>query len=105
MDLGTHTLPNISIDGSQIPTPHATNNDAAARKAAENFESFFLSQIIGSMFTGLKTDGMFGGGPGEAIYRSMMGEEFGRAAARSGGIGIADAVYREIVKLQEVKAP
>ena len=41
----------------------------------------------------------------EAIYRSMMAEEFGRIAARSGGVGIADAVHREMLRMQEIRTP
>jgi len=31
----------------------------------------------------------------------MMVQEYGKAIARSGGVGIADAVQREILRLQE----
>ena len=105
MTVSAPSLPNVAIEGPQIPTPHAARGEAAAHRAAQDFESFFLSQMMGSMFSGLESEGMFDGGPSEAIYRSMMGEEFGRVAARAGGVGIAEAVYREIVKLQEVKSP
>ena len=53
------------------------------------------------MFAGLETEPMFGGGHSEAIYRSLLSDEFGRAAARSGGLGIADSVYREMLRTQE----
>ena len=45
--------------------------------------------------------GLFGGGQGEKIYRSMMVQEYGKAVAKAGGVGIADAVQREILKMQE----
>jgi Rod binding domain-containing protein len=72
-----------------------------ARKAAESFEAFFISQMLADMFTGVETDPLFGGGPGETIFRSLMIDEYGKAVASSGGIGIADSVMREIVRLQE----
>jgi peptidoglycan hydrolase FlgJ len=75
--------------------------EAQARRAAQEIESFVESQFVSSMFAGLETDPVFGGGPSEAIYRSLMAEEFGRAAARSGGFGIADSVYREMLQAQE----
>ena len=76
--------------------------DAEVRRAAEEFEAVFISQMLAPMFEGLETDELFGGGPGEDIYRSILVEEYGKAIARSGGIGIADAVQREILRLQEV---
>lgn len=82
------------------PTP-ASNDKADIRKAAEEFESLFISQLTSYMFAGLESDGEFGAGPGESIYRNMLSEEFGKAAARSGGLGIADSVYRELMKAQE----
>ena len=75
----------------------------AVRETAEQFEAVFLSQMLTPMFETVGTDGLFGGGPGEQIYRSLMVEEYGKAIARSGGIGIADQVEREILKLQEVQ--
>ena len=74
--------------------------DKAAR-AAEEFEAIYLSLMFSNMFTSLG-DGPFSGGPGEDIYRSQLHEEMGRIFARSGGIGIADAVQREIMRHQEV---
>ncbi len=71
------------------------------RRVAEEFEAVFISQMLAPMFEGLETDPLFGGGPGEDMYRSMLVEEYGKAIARSGGIGISDAVQREILRLQE----
>jgi len=75
--------------------------EAEIRKAAEEFEALFVSQLTSYMFAGLESDGPFGAGPGESIYRNMLSEEFGKAAARAGGFGIADAVYRELMNAQE----
>lgn len=105
MDLTLRSLPNPALEGTQIPKPRAAHDDASAWRTAKEFESLFFSQMMGSMFTDLDSKGIFDGGSGEAIYRSMMGEEFGRLASRSGGTGIAESIYREIIKLQEVKAP
>jgi peptidoglycan hydrolase FlgJ len=53
----------------------------------------------------LGEDGYFGGGPGEDIYRSMLVEQYGKSLARAGGIGMSDAVQREILRLQEAAQP
>ena len=73
-----------------------------AREAAESFEAVFLSQVLNTMFSGIKAGGPFGGGAGSEIYRSMLNEEYAAAIARQGGIGIADRVYNEILKVQEI---
>jgi Rod binding domain-containing protein len=74
--------------------------DAATRTAID-FEAFFLAQVLDGMFAGLATDGPFGGGHAEAVYRSLLTQELGRSLAAAGGFGIADAVKREIIRLQE----
>lgn len=70
------------------------------RRTAENFEAMFLAQMLAPMFDGLSTDGEFGGGAGERAFRPMLIEEYGRAIMRAGGVGVADAVAREMMRLQ-----
>jgi Rod binding domain-containing protein len=72
-----------------------------ARDKAEEFETVFLTMFIEQMYAGIETDGPFGGGSAEETYRSMLSQEYGKSIARSGGVGITDAVYREILKAQE----
>jgi len=74
-----------------------------ALEIAEQFEALFLSQMLAPMFESLKTDGPFGGGSSEGIYRSLMVEEYGKSIAQAGGLGIAEAVQREILTMQEMQ--
>ena len=83
----------------QAPRPPA--DVAKANQAAQDFEGVFLSQFLGEMFDGISTDGPFGGGQGEQMFRSLMLDEYGKQIAAQGGIGIADAVTRELLKSQE----
>ncbi len=92
----------VSIANQAIQAPRPTANQVGARAAAESFEALFLSQMLSQMTAGLKTDGPFGGGFSETIYRSMLNEQYGATLAARGGVGIADAVYREMLKYQEV---
>ncbi len=87
--------------GQADPAAGLKVQDARVRAAAEEFEAVFLAEMLGPIFDGLESGGLFGGGPGERIYRSLMVREYAAAIARSDGIGIADAVQREILKLQE----
>jgi len=72
-----------------------------AKRVGQEFEALFLSEMLGPVFESTDTDGLFGGGEGEKIFRSMMVQEYGKAIAQSGGVGIADAVQREILRMQE----
>ena len=75
--------------------------NAELRRAAEEFEAIFLAQMMAPMFEGLQTDGLGGGGLGEEIFRPMLIERYAEALSKAGGVGIADAIVRELVRLQE----
>ncbi len=75
---------------------------ADIRRTAESFEAMFLAQMLAPMFDGLPTDGEFGGGAGERAFRPMLIEEYGKAIMRAGGVGVADAVAREMMRLQGI---
>ena len=57
--------------------------------------------MLESMFAGIKTNKMFGGGSAEDMYRSLMTQEYGKAVAQSGTLGIADTIKREMLRMQE----
>lgn len=72
-----------------------------ALEAGKNFEAFFITQMFEHMNKGIKTDSMFGGGHAEKVFRSMLFNEYGKMASKSGSIGIADDIARSIMKMQE----
>jgi len=74
-----------------------------AQAVAEDFEAMFLAQMLSPMFEGISTDGPFGGGNAERIYRSLLVQEYGKALASRGGIGLADAVAQELLTWQEAQ--
>src|SRR5690606_20700212 len=70
------------------------------RETAKQFETQFLSIMLQQMFAGVETSAPFGGGPGEAMFRSFMTDAMARQMSGAGGIGVADVVAREMLKLQ-----
>jgi flagellar protein FlgJ len=78
-------------------------NRESIREVAEKFESMFLSQMFGHMFKGIKSDGLMGGGNGEAIFRDMLVQEYGNQVSKAGGIGLSDSIERQLLALQEGK--
>ncbi|MFO1154839.1 MAG: rod-binding protein [Rhodospirillales bacterium] len=76
---------------------------AALRKAAVDFEAVFLTEMLKPMFEGIEAEAPFGGGNSEDIWRSFQIDEFGKAIARSGGVGIAPVIYQELLQVQEAK--
>ena len=79
-------------------------NRAQMEKTAQDFESFFMAQMFQYMSSGIKADSTFGGGQAEEMLRSLLTDEYGKLSSRAGrGIGIADSVMREMIKLQDVQ--
>jgi peptidoglycan hydrolase FlgJ len=70
------------------------------KQTAQNFESSFLSVMFQQMFTGISTDGPFGGGQGEEMFRSVLTDAMAKQVSKTGGIGVATSVEREMLKLQ-----
>ena len=106
MDTGTPIPPRITgsaVNPAQPGAAGAPQNAEAAHQAGEDFEAFFLSQVFEHMFNGVGNDALFGGGQSETIYRSLLLQQYSKVAAKSGGVGLADAVQREILRAQEVK--
>ena len=88
---------------STIPRMGKSMNAAEARSKAQELEGVFLSQMLQPMFEGLSPAKPFGGGPGDDIWRSMQVQEYGKAIAKGGGIGLSDAIYRQMIHTQEIR--
>jgi len=78
-----------------------TSDKSKVRTTAEGFEAAFLNNMLQSMFTGLEDGGTWGSGEGAEAWRGMLINEYAQSISRSGGIGIADSVERELLALQE----
>lgn len=76
-------------------------NMKKAKESAESFEAFFMTRMMESMFEGVSTDGMFGGGHAEKMYRSLLLDEYGKEMAKVGTVGVKDYVLNAILKMQE----
>ncbi|ARJ67012.1 chemotaxis protein chel [Magnetospirillum sp. ME-1] len=91
------------MPGVRMPKAGATDT-ARAAKAGRQFEAMYMSQMLTHMFEGIKTDGVFGGGSGEQMFRSLLIDEYGKMIANKGnGIGIGAAVQKMLLSHQEVQ--
>ena len=102
-------LPNqafeMATSGIYRPASNSLDSTKSRRDpqaAAKDFESFFIANMLDQMFAGIETDGMFGGGEAEKTYRSLLHQEYGKAIAQQGGIGVGKMVSSEIIRLQEM---
>ena len=92
----------IAAAPSVIPASGMHTPDRA-REAATAFEGFFVSQLLNSMSAGLSHKGMFTGGAGEEAWRGELNQQYGKVISRQGGFGLGDAIYKQILRLQEAR--
>lgn len=83
------------------PTTAQPGQREAVRKQAVEFESVYLSQMLQPMFAEIKGAASFEDGVGQDVWRGMQVDEFAKAIAKQGGIGIADKVAEELLRAQE----
>jgi Rod binding domain-containing protein len=88
---------------AKMPTYSAATL-AAAKKAGKDYESVFISEFMGQIFNGISTDGPFGGGQGEQMFRSLMLDQYGKQIASRGGFGLSDAITKQLLSHQEAIA-
>jgi Rod binding domain-containing protein len=70
---------------------------AKAKAKAQDFEAVFLNSMFSQMTNEVKGEGPFGDTTGTGVWRSMLTDQYSRAFARSGGVGIANEVYRSLI--------
>lgn len=105
MDIGVTSLPiGLLKPTAAAPSAEASATEKMSRakidKTARDFEASFLSIMLGQMFEGVETAAPFGGGDSEKAFRSFLTESMGKSMAQHGGIGLADSVRKEMLKLQ-----
>jgi len=93
---------NTILAGQGDFKPKATHSVDQLRKVAKDFEAVFIGQMLQPLFQNLGSEEPFGGGESEKMWRTMQVDEYGKAIVKAGGIGITDAVLKEMLKLQEV---
>lgn len=109
----------MSVAGSSVGMRHdmdaammASRNNAASvtpsqmkkiRETAQNFEAVFLGEMLRPMFENIDPAEPFGGGAGSDVWKDMQVDEFGKAIAKKGGIGLADHIVRAMLQMQEKK--
>ena len=79
----------------------------AMRRAATGFEAQAFAALLRPAFEATDpSKGPFGGGAGERQFRGFLLDEYARRAVAAGqGLGIADALLREMLRRQTQTIP
>lgn len=100
--LGVSLAAKIAGGVADAASSAAKKPDQGIRKTADDFETMFLEQSVDRLVQGGGEDGPLGeNGHGGAIYKSMLSKEYAKSIVKSGGLGISDQVYRQMLQMQE----
>ncbi len=88
-----------ALNGQALSADDQAKVRTKIAKSAQDFEAMFLSQMMEPMFAGLKTEAPFGGGHGEENWRSFLVQEYGKAIAKRGGIGVAKMIETQMLDM------
>lgn len=77
------------------PSPSQAQDEAKLMDACKQFETLYLTQMLGQMS---KTggSGLMGGGQGEEMFQGMLNEERAKSMAQDGGIGLANILFQQM---------
>ena len=94
LSLAQHSTP---LDEKRTGHPGTSSaQDQRLKKACQDFESHFLAQMMKTMRQSLPEAGLFGDGPGEKYFTQLFDEEIATRVSRTKGVGIAEALYRDL---------
>lgn len=87
------------------PVPATTVTPEQQQKTwaeAQKFEAMALNEMLAPIFgTADTSKSIFGGGEGESTWRPMLVSEVAKKIASSGGLGLAQPVYQQMLRMQE----
>ena len=79
-----------------------TAKRAQIHQTSQKFEASFLSVMINEMFSkdDDNVDKAFTGGSGAKMFQSVLAESMADKMVKTGGVGLAASVQREMLKMQ-----
>lgn len=89
--------------GTSRQLPEAKQKEI--KKVSRDFEALYLNMMLKSMRQTVAEDKVTGGGKAEETYRFLLDQEYTNAAAKRGGVGIANMIEKELLKRYQVAGP
>jgi Rod binding domain-containing protein len=75
------------------------------KRACMDFESLFIYQVLKSMQETIPKSGLLGEGPEKGIFESLFGQEWSKALAHQGGLGLGKMLYKQMLRSEQEKYP
>ena len=82
----------------QIDAAMSKNDEQELRKVCRDFESILLQSLYSQMKATVQKAELIPESAGHSILESMLDEKLVEEAAKNKGIGLADVLYKQLVK-------
>lgn len=75
-----------------------SGEDKRLRETCQEFESVFLNMMLQTMRKTIPDGGLVEKSQATETFESMLDEEYAKSLSKSGGIGLADVLYKQMKK-------
>ena len=84
---------------SDLASPGTSKTNKQLKSLSKQFESIFVHQLLKSMRSTVQKTGLFDS-HATNMYESLHDEEIAKLMTEQKGIGLADVIYRDLVRLE-----
>ena len=82
-----------------LASPGTSKTNKQLKSLSKQFESIFVHQLLKSMRSTVQKSGIFNS-HATKMYESLHDEEIAKLMTEQKGIGLADVIYRDLVRLE-----
>ncbi len=82
----------------KVPSEKLSTSQRGLRKAADQFDSLFMQQLLGEMRRTVWESDIFGNRRAEKLFEGLLDQEVSDEMAKAGGIGLSSMVYHQLVR-------
>ena len=90
------TQDNTSKLSGKLTSAYTDKDDAKLKETCQEFESLLIKMMMKEMRKTVPESELLSSSFATDTYQEMFDEEISKAASKGNGIGIADAMYRQI---------
>ena len=87
---------NTSKLSNKLESAYTEKDDKKLKETCKEFESLFISMMMKEMRKTVPESELLSSSFATDTYQEMFDEEISKSASKGNGIGIADAMYRQI---------
>ena len=90
------TQDNTSKLSGKLTSAYTEKDDAKLKETCKEFESLFINMMMKEMRKTVPESELLSSSFATDTYQEMLDEEISKSASKGNGIGIADAMYKQI---------